>query len=101
MSEVKKTAQDYRKELKNLYEKIDALKVRIAERLHSLCERFPDADIGIQYGHFESATIMKAKTIGGMIFISRISIEERLEYIQAIEKWITEQNPVKQGKLFN
>ncbi len=98
MSETKKTAADYRMELMMLNAKIKALEARIAERLHALCERFPDANIGVQLGS-SGSTVIKASSIGSMIYISRIGTQERLEYIEAIEKWIAEQNPVKQTKI--
>ncbi len=97
MSETKKTAANYRLDLMMLDIKIKALEARIADRLHTLCERFPDANIKI-LGSSDS-TVIKASSIGSMIYISRIDTKERLEYIEAIEKWIEEQNPVKQTKI--
>jgi hypothetical protein len=95
MSETKKTAADYRKELNNLQEKKDALSARIAERLYCLCERFPNAEIGSNCGH----TIIKAKSIGNKVYIDRINNYDRLEFLEAIEKWIADQNPVKQTRI--
>lgn len=96
---IKKTAADYRMELMMLRAKIKSLEAKTAERLLDLCKCFPDADIGVQFGHFGSATAMKAKAIGSAIYIDRISVESRLEYIEAIEKWLAEQSPIKQTQI--
>jgi hypothetical protein len=34
-----------------------------------------------------------------MVYINMLETEVRLEYIQAIEDWIAEQNPVKQTRI--
>jgi hypothetical protein len=91
MSKTKMTAANYRKEIKDLQLKRKSLSVKIAERLHCLCERFPDAIV------FEKGdSCIKAKSIGSMIYISRIQDDERLQYIEAIEKHIANLDEVKQ-----
>ena len=98
MSETKKTAADYRKDLKCLQDKTQALEARISDRLQKLCERFPEAKIGILWNS-SKPTIIKAKSIGSLFYIGTLETVKSLEYIEAIEKWIAEQNPVKQTKI--
>jgi hypothetical protein len=98
MSETKKTAADYRKDLKCLQDRIAALEARISDRLQNLCQRFPDAVIEVKLNAADS-TMIKARAIGSVNYIGMIKTEDRLKYIEKIEKWIEDQNPVKQTEI--
>jgi len=85
---------------KNLEDKISALKVRISERLLSLCKQFPDAPVKIIIDNNESITI-RAKSIDDSKHIDSINTMEQIELIRAIEKYIYEINPVKQMSIWS
>jgi len=94
MSKAKMTAREYRNSIEDLTAQLNALYSKISMRLFHLCKYFPDA-IVLQKGIAQ----IKAKSIGNIIYINRIDVDERLQYIEAIEKYVADQNPVKQLKI--
>jgi hypothetical protein len=97
MSKAKITAKDYKKEYNSLLLDIATLKARIIERLHFLCKQNPDVPVARQADL--NGTIIKAKSIGDLNYIHQLDIKAQLYYIETIENWIAEQNPVKQTKI--
>jgi hypothetical protein len=92
-----KTAYDYMTEYTDLQAKVAAIESRIAHRLADLCKQHPDvpvarkADLG--------GTIIRARSLGDIRFISDISTADQLKYIHIIEKWLQDQDPVKQTEI--
>jgi hypothetical protein len=92
-----KTAHDYMTEYTDLKASIAVLESKISRRLIDLCKQHPDvpvarkADIG--------GTIIMAKTVGNPNYINSLAITDRISYIHIIEKWLEEQNPVKQMEI--
>lgn len=77
---MRKTSKDYRKEQKDLRQKLEASEARIKARLLQLIEKFPEA-IVVEKGvdKFKAKYITKA-------WIDSLSIESQIDYIEAIEQ---------------
>ncbi len=91
----KKNAQEYKKEMQDLLNCTEKLKQIVVTRLYTLCVRFPDAII-VQQGDID----IKAKSLIGTShtkeYIKSLDFDMQIQYINAIEKWLEEQTPVKQ-----
>ena len=91
----KKNAQEYKKEMQDLLNCTEKLKQIVVTRLYTLCVRFPDAII-VQQGDID----IKAKSLIGsghtIEYIKSLDFDMQIQYINAIEKWLEEQTPVKQ-----
>jgi hypothetical protein len=94
-SNVRMTGKDYRNEYKYLIGKQDSLKAKVSARLLELCKQYPDAIITTM-----GDTDIKAKSII-IQYINTIETVSQIMCIERIEKWLADQSPVKQGKLFN
>jgi hypothetical protein len=90
----RKTAKDYRKDRNDLQNKVKALESRISERLLTLCNLFPDATVAKMQD-----TDIKAKTIGDINYIVSLDIDVQIQYIENIEKYIADMNPIKQSEI--
>lgn len=88
----KAIAQDYRREMKNLLNKIEKLQLESITRLHSLACLYPEAPIIVG-----GIDIIKAKSLvepkQNKKFIESLGFESRITYIETIENWLAEQQP--------
>ena len=92
----RKTAKEYKIELKSLEHQIQILKQRISNRLLELCKQNPEASVAL---HADGYTIIKASSIGNANYIIGITMDVQLKWIEAIEKYLTDQFPYKQTKI--
>jgi len=92
----RKTVKEYRKEYQDLQNKVKALNMRISDRLLELCKQNPEASVT---RHADDGTIIKASSIGYKNYIIGITIDVQLKYIEAIEKYLEEQQPYKQATI--
>ena len=93
------TAQEYLQQMKDLQNQVTKLDLVVTTRLHTLAIQYPEAPIETVFD-----TVMKAKTLipenRSKSAINNIPYETRIIYIQAIEKWLADQHPHKQTKMF-
>ena len=92
------TAQDLRKKHDDLTEKTRALEARIKARLKDLIQAHPDAIIG--YKADGERTPLKAKGLDSEYYLNGMSVNSTLQYIDIIEKYLADQHPHQQQKLF-
>lgn len=85
-------AQDYKREMLNLLNKIERLQQESISRLHSLCCQYPEAPIIV--GGFD---VIKSKSLiepnQSKKFIESLGFDSRITYIETIEKWLADQHP--------
>lgn len=93
----RKTGKEYRKERQELLEKITSLEIKIRTRLFKLITEHPDAIIGTISDNVQ----LKAKGLNNPYYLSNLSINTTLQYIEKIEQWLAKKHPYQQGKLFN
>ena len=86
----RKSCSEYKKEYLDLLVRTEGLKTRIANRLVTLCNEHPDAEVGMV-----ECTVIKAKGLNS-IYLLGLNVEAQLLYIDKIEKWLKEQHPHKQ-----
>ena len=94
----KATAQDYRREMNNLLNKIEKLQQESITRLHSLCCQYPDVPIAlIKDENGVGLTDIKAKSFvepkQSKKFIESLDFDVRIMYIETVEKWLADQHP--------
>ncbi len=87
------TGQDYLKEYNDLKHSLLSLDSHITERLMFLSTKFPEAII---INHRVDPIKAKCLTKG---WVERESVENRILYIQNIEKWNSDQEKIKQLKI--
>lgn len=90
-----KTANDLRNIHERLKNDMVRFEVYLDERLYQLTTMHPVAVITQQKG-----IDIKAKSISNKNQISLFTIEQKFNYIEAIETYILSQNKYVQGKLF-
>jgi len=81
----RKTGTDYRKEYNDLKKSEVSLDAHVTERLVELAEIHPNAVI-LKIHDDE----VKAKSLDNKAWVSKLPIEERIQYIEAIEAWSLE-----------
>jgi len=92
-----KTAVDFRNDYQNLEKKRLALESKIRMRLRGLIHDHPNAIIG--YG--SNNVPLKANSLNNSYYLNGLSINSTLQYIEIIEKYLANLNPVKQLNLFD
>jgi hypothetical protein len=97
------TAQEYLQQMRDLQNQMFKLDMVVVTRLYTLCASHPQAPIQVllddnapQFGTVE----IKAKSLipanRGKGIIKDLPYEIRIQYIDAIEKWLANQHPHKQ-----
>jgi len=85
-------AQEYKREMQNLLNKIEKLQQVVVTRLYTLACLHPEAPIVVM-----SIDAIKAKSLIGSNrskeYIKSLGFDSQIIYIEAIEKWIAEQHP--------
>lgn len=81
----RKTGTDYRKEYNDLKRNEVSLDAHVTERLVELAQIHPDAII-LRKGDDE----VKAKSLDNKAWVSKLPMEERIQYIETIEAWSLE-----------
>jgi hypothetical protein len=105
-NKLRPTAKEYLQQMKDLQNQMFKLDMIVVTRLYTLCALYPEAPIQVllndstpQFGTVE----IKAKSLipatFGKRIINDLSYEERIRYIQAIEKWLADQHPHKQKEI--
>jgi hypothetical protein len=93
MESIRKTGQDYRKEMIDLQKSLESLDVHVTERLIELAKIHPEAIIVKK-----SCDEYKAKCLTKN-WVEGLSMESRIKYIENIEKWSAELQKVQQLKI--
>jgi hypothetical protein len=91
----RKSANDYRKEFDDLTKGIKSLEEHTTFRLLQLAATYPDAIID-KMGDTE---IKAGSCFNNSTYVINISIEKKINHIETIEKWLADQNPVKQKEI--
>jgi len=94
---VKKTAQEYKKEMNDLLIQTERINQLVSDRLFTLCTHYPDAPIDNTKGQYN--TIIKARSLSySKSYMKDLSFDDRIIYISAIEKWIASQETFVQSE---
>jgi hypothetical protein len=88
------TAADYKKELSYLNRITKILEVRVNERLFELTTAHPDTDLPTS-----RAGGLKCRNIAHKLIIEETTLSAKIEYIEAIEKYLADQHPHKQTEI--
>jgi len=88
----RKTSKDYRKEYNDLTNGMKSLEAHLTERLLQLAASYPDAVIEKRF----DIEIKAGSSLGNRSYVVCMSIEKKIKYIEIIENWLSDQNPVKQ-----
>jgi hypothetical protein len=95
-------AQDYKREMQNLLNKIEKLQQLVVTRLYFLSANHPEAIIA-QLG--QGDTNIKAMSLipqnRSKEYIKSLGFDSQIIYIEAIEKWIADKHPHKQLGLYD
>jgi hypothetical protein len=83
------TGKDYRREWDRIQQEEESLKAHADKRLEDLIKKYPDVPI------FSDMTSKEISKWG----ILNSSTSEVIRYIEKIEQWSAEQNPVVQTKI--
>jgi len=94
MSKEKMTAKDFRKEFQDITITLGYLQNKVELRLYTLCKRFPDVPLGRIPDL--NGTPIKAKDIQDKEYISSLSTQAQLNFIEAIENHIAKSERVIQ-----
>jgi hypothetical protein len=101
------TASSYLLLMKELQNQMFKLDMVVVTRLYSLCASYPDAPINVliddKYPLLGKVDIKAASLISpnrSKDFIKSLPFEERIQYIDAIEKWLADQQKHVQTKMF-
>lgn len=93
--EKRPTAQDYKKEMQDLLNKTEKLRLIVITRLYTLCANHPQATVITPlYGGVKAKTLLGSNRSKDII--ETLEFETQIRFIGQIEKWVAEQNPVKQ-----
>jgi hypothetical protein len=92
---MRKTSNDYRKELDNARKKIDSLESRIKDKLIKMIEKFPDA-IVVEKGIDKFKAKYVTKT-----WIDGLTTDTMIDYIQAIEEHNANTEPYVQTTIYD
>ena len=91
-------AQQYKEEMQDLLNKTEKLRQVIVTRLYSLCVSYPETPIARQADL--GGTIIKAKSLipvnRSKDYIKDLPFDTQIKFIETIEKFLAEQNSVKQ-----
>jgi len=77
---MRKTSNDYRKELSGFRKSVESTEAHITSRLLELVEKFPDAIVSKK-----GMDMFKARCLSKS-WVDRMPVESQLEYIEEIEK---------------
>lgn len=99
-------AQEYKQQMKDLQNQMFKLDMIVVTRLYTLCALYPNAPISVmidnnlpECGNVEiKAKSLIPATMGKRI-INDLPFETRIQYIEAIEKWLADQHPHKQKEI--
>ena len=92
----RKTGKDLRKEYRGLLDKTKALQARIVDRSKELVKQYPDV-VFMKGGFPTDRTI----TVSEFQNSYRVSPQNALSMIETIEKYIADQHPHQQMKLYD
>ena len=92
---IRKRANDYRKEYTDISEKKKSIKARIRERTLNLCKRYPDVVLDEING-----TKYTAGTMITLLPKNAFNVNRMLEFMQIIEEHIDSLHPHQQQKMF-
>ncbi len=85
-------AQDYKREMETLLNKIEKLQQLVVTRLYFLSANHPEAPITTI-----TDDIIKAKSLLGSNrskeYIKSLPFETQIKFIEAIEKWVADKHP--------
>ena len=87
-TDIRKSADDYAKEYKELLNSTRALESRISERLLFLCEQNPEIPVVITCP--TAKTYYKAKSLGNKFYIETLPVKTRIDFIRIIETALAE-----------
>lgn len=93
MKAQRKTANDYRKEAKDIRESMKSLEAHVSSRLLELVKIHPDAIV-----IYSLSDQIKAKSLTKS-WVDDMDINSRIMMIERIEEWSATQQNVKQEKL--
>jgi len=95
-------AQDYNNQMQDLQTRMTKLDMVVTTRLYTLCVNHPNAAITTRVDEGETVVI-KANSLvpenRSKRPISDLPFESRIMYIEAIEKWLTDQHPHQQTEI--
>ena len=95
-------AQDYNNQMQDLQNQMTKLDMVVTTRLYTLCVNHPNAAITTRVDEGETVVI-KANSLvpenRSKRPISDLPFESRIMYIEAIEKWLTDQHPHQQTEI--
>jgi hypothetical protein len=94
MAAKRMTGKDYKKELQELNRQIKSLEVKVNARLYELTTKYPDVDLPTS-----RAGGLKCSNIAHIWIIEETTLSAKIEYIETIEKYLTEQHPHKQTEI--
>lgn len=94
MTTKRMTGKDYKKELQELNRQTKSLQVKVNARLYELTTKYPDVDLPTS-----RAGGLKCSNITHIWIIEETTLSTKIEYIQAIEKYLTDQHPHKQTEI--
>jgi len=92
---MRKTSDDYQKELVSARKTLESLEAHIKSRLNQISERFPDAIIMI---HKEVP--VKARSLSKE-WVDKLTPDDMLKHITAIEDHNAKENPVRQTSIYD
>jgi hypothetical protein len=92
------SAKDWRRAYGTAKAKVTRIETQITERLVELCKANPEIPVATK-ANLER-TVIKAKSIKDLNYIQGMNTEARLAYIEIIEKYLADQHPHQQQKLF-
>jgi len=95
--EDRKTVKEWRRDWQSAVTRLQRVEARIKDRLKDLCIAHPEVPVATKPDM--ERTIIKAKSIGGD-YVNGLTTPETLAYIEIIEKWLADQHPHQQQKLF-
>ncbi len=85
---IRKSADDYAKDYKDLNKELLALENRISERLLFLCKQNPDVPVVITCP--TAKNFYKAKSLGNKFYIETLPVKTRIDFIRIIEENLAE-----------
>ena len=94
MATKRMTGKNYKKELSDLDTKTRSLEGKVNVRLLELTTAYPDVDLPCS-----RAGGLKCKEIAHKWIIEETTLSAKIEYIEAIEKYIADKHPHKQTNI--